>query len=93
MEKLSVTHIRDFLMRMPTQQRRELFHEIEQEIAKCSPHPRGTLLHNAKLNENSVRDIRRCAYKVSQRKMAQKYGVSLETIKSVIKGFTWTHVR
>lgn len=47
----------------------------------------------AKLTDEAVREIRRQAGTVAQRRLAREYGVSQATVWKVIKGRSWDHVR
>lgn len=55
---------------------------------------RGENNHNALLTTEQVRNIRNeyDAGGISERKLAQKYGVSRGTIRSIIKRFNWKYV-
>lgn len=57
------------------------------------PHPRGSDTHNAKLCEAQVAEIKQALRaRVSQRALAQQYGVAIPTIGSISSGRTWRHV-
>ena len=53
---------------------------------------RGSQVHCAKLTEKAVRKIRAAKGKISQRKLADKYGVSQATIHYAMAGHNWTRV-
>lgn len=55
--------------------------------------PRGTARPNAKLNDDSVREIRRLNKSgVGQPTLAKQFGVSQRAIVQVLKGLSWSHV-
>lgn len=54
---------------------------------------RGEAHRDAKLTEDDVREIRRCAANgVSYHEMGRQYGVSATSIESAVKRKTWKHV-
>lgn len=54
----------------------------------------GTAIHNAKLNPAKVRRIRKAyAAGTSVRKLAYSLSVNVVTVRDVIKGRTWAHVK
>lgn len=53
---------------------------------------KGVDRHNAKLNEDKVRYIRKSYPKKNMTVLADELDVNLSTVHSVIKGITWKHV-
>ena len=53
--------------------------------------PRGEMNFKSKLNDEAVRQIRAASGPL--RPLANQYGVSVDTIRSVRAGATWGHVR
>lgn len=53
---------------------------------------RGSNRPLSKLNEEKVRQIRQLAATVSQKVLAERFGVSRSTLNSVVLKRTWTHV-
>lgn len=57
-------------------------------------HTIGSRHHNAILNEKTVKEIRETYAKggVTQKEIAEKYGVKVGTIKDITSGRSWKHV-
>jgi hypothetical protein len=53
---------------------------------------KGEARHNARLNAEAVREIRRRAGGESKSALARNYGVSITAITAVIKRKTWKHI-
>lgn len=56
--------------------------------------PRGTSVNTCKINENDVKDIRRAhhAKELTQKELAEKYGVSQPNISAILLRKTWAHI-
>lgn len=54
--------------------------------------PYGTSNHNAKLNDDAVRFIRRSHPQMTKTALGKRYGVSIPAITSVLKRRTWKRV-
>jgi predicted transcriptional regulator len=52
----------------------------------------GERVNNAKLTEGDVREIRRLSGRLTQKALAERFGVSQPAIHSVVSGKTWRHV-
>lgn len=52
----------------------------------------GEQVNNAKLTEGDVREIRRLSGRLTQKALAERFGVSQPAIHSVVSGKTWRHV-
>ncbi len=60
---------------------------------RSSGYQRGERVGTAKLTEAIVREARRRhAEGVSYRQLAAEHGVSLDTMRDAVRGFTWKHV-
>lgn len=62
--------------------------------ARTRERPRGTAVHNSRLDEETVRQIRarHAQGSISQRALAREYGVSLHTVGKVVRRESWQHV-
>jgi transposase-like protein len=60
---------------------------LDQPQRKC-----GTAVKCSKLDETQVRQIRRLAGTLAQRKIAEQFGVSQSAVADILKGVTWKHV-
>lgn len=68
-----------------------LRHAYDNNLARAR---KGTDVKNSKLNENNVREIREMYDSgIIQRKIAEKFNVSVSAIKDVLKGKNWKHVK
>lgn len=66
--------------------------ENREHAVKNKLHAFGETL-SKKLTENDVREIRRlCSEKVSQRKIAKKFGIIQQTVSSIYLKKSWKHV-
>jgi hypothetical protein len=54
--------------------------------------PRGTERPNAKLNDENIREIRKIGSTMSQREIADKFGISQGIVSEILTGKRWTHV-
>jgi hypothetical protein len=50
-------------------------------------------LNTQKLNKNDILEIRRLYGKMTQRKIAEKFNVSLSTIESILSKKTWSYIK
>lgn len=60
---------------------------------KPESRPRGTLHYAAKLTADNVRSIRANRGLITQKNMADAFGVSRQTVSNIQSGKTWTHVK
>jgi len=67
-------------------------HAIETGLHKI---PKGSEMHNAKLNEDKVREARNTYAKgdIGVRPLAKQYGVSRIAMKQALSGKTWKHIK
>lgn len=53
---------------------------------------KGTRNGMAKLSESQIREIKACAGAVSQKKIAERFGVSQSNVSMIVTGRYWSHV-
>lgn len=77
--------------------RRRYWIQRRKELANPRPsrRPRGERIHNSRLTEQDVRAIRNmmAAGDATRKQLATQYGVDLTTIRAIVLGLSWAHVK
>lgn len=69
------------------QRNRQHAYEVGLQVSQ-----KGERVHNSKLTDDAVREMRRLAGSMTQREMARRFGVAQQTVSKAICGDKWRHV-